>query len=62
MFSDEESEPSSSELSFLSDSSNFLSDEDTGEDTEIEHYKKKYKTKVSIIITFRILNKKKFLE
>ena len=57
MFSETESEASSSESSFLSDSSNLSSDEDSKEDTENQDNKKKNIRKVSIITTFIILRK-----
>ena len=57
MYSETESDTSSSASSFLSDSSNVSSDKESKEDTENNDKKKKNKTKVSIITSFIILRK-----
>ena len=56
MFSETESETSSSESSFLYDSSNLSSEQDSEEETAKKNNTKKNKKKVSILITFIILH------
>ena len=62
MFSETESETSASESSFLSDSSHLSSEEDSEEETAKKNNTKKNKRKVSILITFIILQKRLNIE